>query len=703
MKTYTKALLMLALFLFGTAGLVSAQEDPVNVTFRVNTSTVADTLSADGVLQIRGAVNGEEFTDEGYFGQNINWSTTSVQAENVLGDYWEFNLQMAPGDELVYKFWAGTTPEDGLGFNDGWEFNFDGDGDNYTFAVPEDATEDIVTDLQYFAGTSDGRQAPFDPAEEGLTAVHFRVNVGARVATGQYDPEDEDMIVGLRGAYDEEQRFVTYKYVIEDADGNVQWEDGADKELFVPQADTTVAWSYYNDEVPPSGEIVTANVEFQANVSLLESLGFFNRGIGDEVAVPGAFNSWDSGTPMNYNEAEDVWTESFELSREVGSDIPFKYYIIWDESRFDEDSENFIPNLVADNGWEEPGTFGGGDRLFTFGSEEQQIAEGDFGGDIGFFNSLPEQALITETGAGAASYPVTFEVDMTDALEADVPFDPLESGVYLVLETPILALTQGIPTGVEALEDPDTRELLTFEPTGDDNMYTLTFDLQLPTENHFGFTIAYEDEDGQFITNGGGFDAGRRYYRYVEPETVLDDFTIWPAGGFTFDLIEWKAEDLDFPEPPAYGLGEPVTNRPVLFDEQGNPLDGFATTFAFERENQPENGNHFYSGTIYIESDATNIDDPRNADMPSQIELSQNYPNPFNPTTNINFTLPEMADVRLDVFNVLGQRVATLVDGNMNAGTHTVQFDASDLSSGVYLYRLTSGSFTSHRSMMLVK
>lgn len=701
MKTYTKALLMLALFLFGTAGLVSAQEDPVNVTFRVNTSTVADTLTADGVLQIRGAVNGEEFTDEGYFGQNINWGSTSVQAQNVEGDYWEFNLQMAPGDELSYKFWAGNTTEEGLGFNDGWEFNFDGEGDNYTFEVPEDATEDIVTDLQYFAGTSDGRQAPFEPSEEGEIAVFFRVNVGARVATSQFDPEDESQIVGLRGQvlnsegevpaddplggfgatleFERETQpenanhlysgtvyidqaidpaEIAYKFVIEDGEGNIQWEDGNDKIQAVPEEeDVTVQWQYFNGEVPPSGNVVTSEVEFRANVSLLESLGYFNRGIGDQVAVPGAFNGWDSSTPMNYNEAEDIWTSSFELTREAGSEIPFKYFIIWDESRFDETSENYIPNLVADNGWEEPGSFGGGDRLFTFEEAEQQVAEGDFGGDIGFFNSLPEQALITETGTGSATYPVTFQVDMTPALSfADQPFDPESDEIFLVVETPIFGLTQNLSVGdgQPGLDDPDQRDRLRFEATGEDNIYELTLELSLPTENHFGFNIAYEYEDSQYILTGGGFDAGRRYYRYVEPETVLDEFTIWPAGGYTLDMVEWKAEDLPFPEPPSYGL-------------------------------------------------VTNIEDPRNGDVPVEIELSQNYPNPFNPTTNINFTIPEMSDVRLDVFNILGQRVATLVDGNMNAGAHTVQFDASNLSSGVYLYRLSTGNVTAQRTMMLVK
>ncbi len=88
---------------------------------------------------------------------------------------------------------------------------------------------------------------------------------------------------------------------------------------------------------------------------------------------------------------------------------------------------------------------------------------------------------------------------------------------------------------------------------------------------------------------------------------------------------------------------------------------------------------------------------------PSEFALDQNYPNPFNPTTTISFSLPHSANTTLTVFNVLGQEVATLINGYTTVGAHQVQFDATRLASGTYFYRLTSGDFTQIKKMMLLK
>jgi hypothetical protein len=89
--------------------------------------------------------------------------------------------------------------------------------------------------------------------------------------------------------------------------------------------------------------------------------------------------------------------------------------------------------------------------------------------------------------------------------------------------------------------------------------------------------------------------------------------------------------------------------------------------------------------------------------LPTEYNLSQNYPNPFNPTTSIQFSIPKESFVKLSVFNVIGQEIQVLVNKNMSAGSYKVNFDASKLNSGMYLYRIETADYTSVRKMLLVK
>ena len=89
--------------------------------------------------------------------------------------------------------------------------------------------------------------------------------------------------------------------------------------------------------------------------------------------------------------------------------------------------------------------------------------------------------------------------------------------------------------------------------------------------------------------------------------------------------------------------------------------------------------------------------------IPADYSLAQNYPNPFNPETTIEFGMPEDAQVKVTVFNVLGQVVTALVDAEMPAGYHVVTWDAGDMASGVYFYRIQAGEYTATKRMVLMK
>jgi Secretion system C-terminal sorting domain len=105
----------------------------------------------------------------------------------------------------------------------------------------------------------------------------------------------------------------------------------------------------------------------------------------------------------------------------------------------------------------------------------------------------------------------------------------------------------------------------------------------------------------------------------------------------------------------------------------------------------------WYSTRVYVGIEA--VEDQ----LPKKFELYQNYPNPFNPVTNIKYAVPKPAHVRIEIYNILGQRVRTLLNEEKSPGYYVVGFDASSLASGFYIYRMQAEGFVDIRKMIVTK
>ncbi len=99
----------------------------------------------------------------------------------------------------------------------------------------------------------------------------------------------------------------------------------------------------------------------------------------------------------------------------------------------------------------------------------------------------------------------------------------------------------------------------------------------------------------------------------------------------------------------------------------------------------------------------TDVDEEQTPEIPRQFLLSQNYPNPFNTSTTIKYNLPVVSDVTINVYSILGRKVETLVQEEQQAGYYRIVWDANDVSSGMYFYRIQAGEYDETRKMVLLK
>ena len=118
------------------------------------------------------------------------------------------------------------------------------------------------------------------------------------------------------------------------------------------------------------------------------------------------------------------------------------------------------------------------------------------------------------------------------------------------------------------------------------------------------------------------------------------------------------------------------------------------------------------AGALYTQNGIVILESLTGGDMivpvedfkaPSEFSLSRNFPNPFNPVTVISFSLPYECSVNLTVYNVSGKKIAVIVDNVFSAGAHSVEWDASRFSSGVYFYKIEAGKFVDTKKLLLLK
>ena len=691
----------------GVAALAVALAAPAlaqrNVTLRMNSSTMPDTVAAGPAadVQVRGQLGSGTALPGG---GTIDWNdNTTLRPSNVGGDYWEIDFQIPDNDQLTFKFYIGQSDGDGL--PGGWE-----EGDNHTIPA---GTGDVTRDLHYFEKVSGDQAYDWRPFTSGAdeVAVWFRVYIDTEQAASKgLDLDDGGLDVGVRGnfgtlgASDVDGDVVdwgdggdgdsgvrlsresndpnlpgfklfsgvarfpaasvgmqsNYKFYFRDSDtmGDSGYEDGNNRTFEVPAvgADTTLHWVFYGNSPANTGvEPVTATTTFSVDLSPLNQAGIFSTS-NDQIQLRGGVSptGWGDCTTNSPPTDDCVLTRipgtlryntSQTLTAVPGTDYIYKFYV------------KFNPALSnPDFGYEEPLDYGGGNRPFEFSGSDATV------GPL-FFNNIRPDNLISDQDID-----VTFTVDMNRATQfepASDAFDPATDDVTVSFRDPIWLLTQGID--LSTITSGILEDFTLSDPDGD-LVYTGTFTVEGPTYNGIGYRYAFGDPSegiaSYTIEGSGGFDAGRRRYRYVTDRTAdsfafaLDTF----RGTGDGNPLPWEMNPTSDLEP-----GDVPHSRAVGFTDTGNPVS---------------------------------VDD-----APGErgtLALGDVYPNPTAGRAQIAVTAGDGARVTVRVFDVTGRVVATVADDAVVSG-RPLEIETAGLASGLYLVRAQSGTETATARFTVVR
>ena len=239
------------------------------------------------------------------------------------------------------------------------------------------------------------------------------------------------------------------------------------------------------------------------------------------------------------------------------------------------------------------------------------------------------------------------------------------------------------------------------------NENVIEFDIFIRGINNYFYLTSYQCS---FLFNSEIANGGELTFTYVEGTSQLINLPSFGIGINTLDglpkLTLASMADLDTITETQKLVGKFRLQNTAPFSSS-NPsitwnFDGIVSTILTDEtfQNITIPANHTYNLMLGLNS--------QNSILLDEYKLFQNYPNPFNPTTKIKYTIPSvgtslMKFVQLKVYDVLGNEVATLVDEYQEAGNYEVTFDASQLTSGIYLYRLSAGNFISTKKLILIK
>jgi hypothetical protein len=601
----------------------------------------------------------------------------NVFAANDLTFQVDMSIQVLKGN-----FEPGTSTISVAGSFQGWagdvDFLSDADGDTiYTLTVADIAgNAGDVIEFKYIMNGGwegvDNRQFTLTGNPETLDVVFFnnedvllstvnltfRVNMTVQQAESNFDPAVD--VVRTAGSHQGWNPGAAPD--MDDSDGDMIYEETA-----VVDAQTTYYYKHIigtdwgNNEGDPNREAVVGDVDV-----VLPVVWFDNDSVVTNIAdgfIEFAVNMsvmTEVGIFDNVNDSLQVrgsfngWGPGEPTRAMLNQDpldpdgfflnVDFTQVGVGDVQYYKFFVNKATTDLGWDDGYERPLTHGGGNRSIEFLGQSNQSA-----GLVYYDDVAPDQTIPSGT-----NLQVTFRVDMTNAADANMQAVPFEAGVdtvWWICEQPSFVMTQGW----EDTNEMTVRELT--DPDGD-MVYEGTMTVSEPGFNAFEYRYGFYDvSEAAWTSEPEGFSNFAYRVRYAGQDAANS----FPVNPWTMPVDTW-------------------TNSEIKPDQEDDPYTS-------------------YNNWLSIDGDVA---------TPMTYALSQNYPNPFNPTTTISYEIPANEKVSLVVYDILGQKVKTLVNGVVKAGTHEVVWNGANeagsrLSSGVYFYQLDAGSFSRTMKMIMLK